>query len=106
MRIFGISEGIGNVRNLSIQYRAAADRRTVWSLRISLQDTFYNFGRKIVVRDMVEMVAIVQPDDTEHSLAQTRCAFDDRIEHRLRVGRRTADDVQYLAGRPLMLECF
>jgi len=45
-------------------------------------------------------------DNTEHSVAQTRCAFDDRIEHRLRIGRRPADDVQYLAGRTLMLECF
>ena len=37
-------------------------------------------------------------------LAQARRSLDDRVEHRLQVDRRAADDAEHLAGRSLVFE--
>ena len=55
---------------------------------------------------MVEAVAIKQPHDAEYGFTKTCGAFDDCIEHRLRVCRRPADDVNDLDHCGLMFECF
>ena len=43
---------------------------------------------------------------TELSIAEPRRALRDRIEHRLDIGRRAADDVEHLARRGLVFERF
>ena len=40
----------------------------------------------------------------EFSLAQPRGRFDQRVEHRLQIKRRAADDFQHIGGRGLLLE--
>ena len=44
------------------------------------------------------------PDDDVARAAQPRCAVGDRVEHRLHVGRRAADDAQDLRRRRLLLQ--
>src|SRR5262245_25634420 len=46
----------------------------------------------------------VKVDEAELAVAQAQRALEDRLEHRLEVGRRTADDAQDLAARRLLLQ--
>ena len=54
----------------------------------------------------MKQIAVVPPDYAEHGLAQPRGTFDNRVEHRLGIRRRPADDVENFAGRSLMFERF
>ena len=39
-------------------------------------------------------------------IAQPRCGFDQRVEHRLQIEGRAADDLEHVAGRGLVFERF
>jgi len=58
------------------------------------------------VRDEVEELAVEPVDKTVLGLAEPRRTLGDHVEHRLDVGRRTADNAQDLARRRLLLERF
>ena len=51
-------------------------------------------------------IAFHEPDDDVVCSAKARGALGHRIEHRLSIGRRAADDAQDLGGRGLLLERF
>jgi hypothetical protein len=51
--------------------------------------------------DVVEQLAIVLHETAEEPVAQPRGASDDRVEDRLHIGLRLADDAQDLGGRRL-----
>src|SRR5262245_7712859 len=55
---------------------------------------------------MVDVIAIIQPNDTKQTFAETRGAFDNCIEHWLRISWRPTDDVEDFACGSLMFECF
>ena len=57
-----------------------------------------------VVRRQMQLLAIEPMQDTEACVAQLLGASDDRIEHRLDVGRRAADDPQDVGRRGLLLQ--
>jgi hypothetical protein len=57
-----------------------------------------------VVCGEVDPLTIVASDETEEAVAQADCASHDRIEDRLDVGRRLADDLQDFARGRLLLE--
>ena len=54
--------------------------------------------------DHVDQLAVVARDAADASVAERQGVLDDRIEHRLDVGRRLRDDLQDLGRRRLLLE--
>ena len=62
------------------------------------------FGGVVVLGDLVDQLAVELKERAEESVAQPHGASDDRVEHRLHVGRRAADDPQDLARRRLLFQ--
>src|SRR5215470_2684383 len=106
MRVLRIREQVGKMGYLAIQHGTPCRSRAVWARRIHLEKLVQDFGRKIVGRRNLQKFAVVEPDNAEYGLAQARGALNNRIEHRLSIGRRAADDVKHLARRGLMFKRF
>src|SRR2546425_5881918 len=102
MRVLRIREQVGKVSYLTIQHCTPGRSRAVWPRWIRLKKLIQDFGRKIVGRRNLQKFAVVDPDNTEYGFAQARGALNNRIEHRLSIGRRPANDVKHLARRGLM----
>ena len=60
--------------------------------------------RHAVQRDRAETLAVIGQHDAERGLAQPRCLFEHRVEHRREVAGRGVDDPQHLGGRGLLLQ--
>src|SRR5215813_5958081 len=104
MRVLRIRQQVGKMGYLTIQHRTPGRYRAIWPRWIRLEKLIQDFGRKIVGRRNLQKFAVVEPDNAEYSLAQARGALNNRIEHRLSIGRRPADDIKHLARRGLMFE--
>ena len=61
-------------------------------------------GRKVVLGNEMDELAVESNERAEHPVAQLRGAPDDRVEDWLHVGWGTADDTQDLAGCRLPLK--
>ena len=71
----------------------------------SLDEVFSHFAAGAhCERRPLNSVSLHQPQIDGDALEQVDTAFHDRIEHRLHVGRRAADDPQDLRGRGLLVE--
>ena len=64
------------------------------------------FGRKAVARDLPVMFAPLTVDRRYVRLAQPRRRLDQRVEHRLQIERRAADDLEHVGGGGLLLQRF
>src|SRR5215470_16086595 len=104
MRVLRIRQQVGKMGYLTIQHRTPGRYRAIWPRWIRLEKLIQDFGRKIVGRRNLQKFAVVEPNNAEYGLAQPRGALNNRIEHRLSIGRRPADDVKHLARRGLMFE--
>ena len=62
------------------------------------------FRSVVVLRHVMNQLAVELKECAEESVAQSHSASDDRVEDRLHVSLRPADDVQDLAGRRLLLQ--
>src|SRR5215510_405039 len=62
--------------------------------------------RKAVRCSKTIIRAVEVSERTKVSLAQTRCRFDERVEHRLKIERRAADCFQHVSGGGLLSERF
>ena len=68
---------------------------------------FGQFRRGVAIeRSGAVTIAFESPNDREIPLAQTRCSLNDRVEHRLQVVWRAADDVEHFASRGLVFKRF
>src|SRR5262245_6193707 len=56
------------------------------------------------LRDSAEAFPVIQPQDGHMRIAQSCRILQNRLEYRLYVGRRAADDLQDLGRRRLLLE--
>src|SRR5262245_48119301 len=106
MRVLRIREQVGEVSYLTIHHGTPGRSRAVWPRWIRLEKLIQDFGRKIVGRRNLQKFAVVHPDNAEYGFAQARGTLNNRIEHRLSIGRRPADDVEHLARRGLMFKSF
>jgi hypothetical protein len=82
-----------------------------WSIRMGVDDGFtlpqLGVGsRGAVVRNMSERTIFVQRHGAEVRLAYAGRVFQHRPEYRLQFARRTADDLENLRGRGLLLQGF
>src|SRR5262245_61927894 len=84
--------------------RPARPRRPAWGDRPNTTCLFPRGRSPVVCGHHVDQFAIEGPEHTEDGVAQPRSAFDDRIEDRLNVRRRTADDAQNVTRCRLSLE--
>src|SRR5262245_31340097 len=58
----------------------------------------------VVERDVTKSVSIVQAQSAKLSVAEPCCVRQHGLENRLQLSRRTADDLQHLRGRGLLLQ--
>ena len=61
------------------------------------------FAGKSVVRDKTNQVAVPPKDKALIQLAKPRGELSQLVEHSLQVEGRTADDLEYVGGRRLLL---
>ena len=83
--------------------RPPRDLRAARAHRVRAPQDLEHLGGDVVRRQM-QLLAIEPMQDTEACVAQLLGASDDRIEHRLDVGRRAADDPQDVGCRGLLLQ--
>ena len=63
----------------------------------------HRFRGELVVRDQMDALPITAIDRAEDTVAESRCVFDDRLEHRLKFGRRAPYRSQHLGSCGLLL---
>src|SRR5215813_1160557 len=90
---------IGYVDNRALEDRPARPEGSGWARRPDATRLRCGFGGVVVLGDLVEQLAVELKERAEESVAQSHGASDDRVEHRLHVGRRPADHAQDLARR-------
>ena len=62
------------------------------------------FGRLTIMRHLLEIPAHLPVDGCNICFSEPRRGFDQRVEHRLQIERRTAEDLEYIGGRGLLLQ--
>jgi hypothetical protein len=72
--------------------------------RIDAPHLVEGFGGEVVLRDLMDELAIVAEEGAEQPVAQPHRAPDDGVEDRLDVGLGLADDPQDLARRGLLVQ--
>ena len=70
------------------------------------QHVFLELGREAVGRDKVKLVIPEANDGSLVRAAKLRRRFDERLKHGLQIERRTADDLEHVGGRGLLLQRF
>jgi hypothetical protein len=110
----GIAQGYatlghcGDIRDvdyLTFQDRPSYPAAAVHPMGV-VSDERFEPRRKTKVRREVTDLAVASRERGHLRIAELRCAFAERIEHRLQVEGRTADDLQYIACCGLVFERF
>jgi hypothetical protein len=92
------------VTDPAVQYGPSSRYRAVGPLRVGLEKSIKDIGRKIVARRVMKQLTVIPPNNAKYRIAQTHGTFDDCIKDWLSIGRRLADKVEHLARRGLMLQ--
>src|SRR5713101_4480841 len=92
-----------------MDHRALKDRppcpaAPVWARREYAAQFLEGFRGVVVMGDVMDQLAVELIEPAEEAVAQPHGASDDRVEDRLHVGLRAADDAQDLSCRRLLLE--
>src|SRR5215471_7220107 len=74
-----------------------------WAVRLAQE--LRVCGRYVSERHRMETVAIVAPQNAESGLAETYSLIQHCVEHWCEFAGRGVDDLQYLSGRGLLLQC-
>src|SRR6185295_2648124 len=102
---FWVEFDIGYVDYRALQDRPAGPEAPAGGRRVQSSHLLEGFWGEVVAGHMMDQLAVEPNEPAEESVAQLHGALDDRVEHRLHVGRRAADDPQDVAGRRLLLLC-
>src|SRR6516164_10818967 len=101
--IFRISQDIGDLDRFAFEYRSpdnAAPSRFEWNAKTC----FSMSGRAAVSRDGAIVRALLAMHRRHVGIAQPRRRFRQRIEYRLQIKSRTADNFEHIRGCRLLLE--
>ena len=101
MLVLRIELDIGYVDNRALEDRPPCPEGPGWARREYAMHRLEGFGGEVVLGDQMEQLAVELEERAEESVAQPHGASDDRVEDRLHVGLRPADDAQDLARRRL-----
>src|SRR5262249_41851839 len=104
-RVFRIGEAIGQMHQLRLEARSPDQRASARCNRMFPYVGLVFPGEAVVRSEMVEPV-LEEKDEGVLGLAEPSGGLDKRIEHRLELESRAADDLEDLRGRGLLLERF
>src|SRR5262245_3569579 len=85
-------------------YSPARSPAIVWSQRVQGPRPIQAFAGPVVGGDQMQELTVELLEVALDGVAQPRGAFDNRVEHRLKVSWRTTDDSQDLARGSLLLQ--
>ena len=104
-RIFGISPNILDVDRPTLERGPRRDRMPSGPDRVTRYELLV-LWRHVVGGRHTNEIAIVSVDESPFRFAQPRRRFSERIEHRLQVKGRAADDLEHVGGGRLLLQRF
>src|SRR6266446_10877860 len=104
MLVIGIELDIGYVDHRALKDRPSWQQRPGWPRRIYAMRLLKGFAGVVVMGDKMNELSVELKEPAEESVAQPHGASDDRVENRLDVGLRPADDTQNLRGCRLLLQ--
>ena len=95
-----------NIRNLNWPafHKDTPGHRSASSVKRQTLDKLAEFYRVAVARRSTEAFISGAKDLSHICFAQSRCRFDERIEHGLQIESRTADDLEYVGSGGLLLQ--
>ena len=100
--IFRISSKIGNVNHSAFQHGSSCDRLLSDTRWVSLNEVMQL--RRMAVRSRERQhLAVHSVNGPMLGIAKSGCVLNQRIQHRLQIERRAANDFQNFAGRRLLL---
>jgi hypothetical protein len=102
--VFRIGQHIWNVDRLAFE-RVPDQRAASWRNRIILHQLLKLLG-KTVAGDQVMNLTLTTEYECAISIAKARRRLDERVEHRLQIESRTADDLEHVGGGGLLLQRF
>ena len=103
MAVIGIREDVGYLHYRAVQDRTRRRRGPPRRDRISCQE-YLRRGLIAMLGGEMHEAAFVTKNITELRLAKPSRALRDHVEHRLRIGRRSGDDLENACSRGLTLQ--
>src|SRR5215472_4983850 len=104
MREVRVELGVGYLDEGALQNRATNSQAAIGPHREYPTELLNTLGGQIVLGGEMKQLAVELDERAKESAAQRHRALDDRVEHRLHVRRRAADNAQDLGGGRLLLE--
>src|SRR6266403_2122257 len=104
-RVIRISLNIGDVNYFPFKHGSPGDRTSTRRNRVSFH-VFPVLGRIAIRGEMFEKLSHWARYGRHVRLAQSRRGFDQRVEHRLQIECRAADDLEHVSGGRLLLQRF
>jgi len=101
--ILGVGPDVGYLLDLAAQDRTARTTAPTGAHRIEVLQGLDSLARVSVRMHEMDEFAVEAEDVAERGLAEASRALGDRLEHRLHVGWRICDDLQYLGRSHLLL---
>src|SRR5713101_6484792 len=104
MPVLQIELNVGDMDNRALENRPPYPEGPGWGRREYAVRRLEGFWSEVVLGNEIDQLAVELMERAEGSIAQPHGASDDRVEDRLHIGLRPADDAQDLSGRRLLLE--
>src|SRR5438128_6581277 len=104
MLVLRIDLDVGHVDHRALQDCPPCPEGPSWACWVYAMHLCEGLTSVVVPGDKMEQLAVELIEPAEESIAQLHGASDDRVEDRLHVGLRPADDAQDLSRRRLLPE--
>src|SRR6516162_2383985 len=104
-RIFWIDRYVFDLDGVPLQGNSSGNGPTTWSERMVLHER-PKFRRRPESCCRPILFALAKEDECHFSLAQPRGGFDKGVQYGLQIKRRTANDLEHVRGRRLLLQRF
>src|SRR6266852_37645 len=104
MLVLRIGLTVWYVGNRALEDRPAGPQGPAGARRVYAMQLLKGFGGEVVLGDLMDHLAIELKERAEETVAEPHGTSDDRVEDRLDVGLRAADDAQDLRRRCLLLQ--
>src|SRR5262245_64792369 len=93
------------MHNFAFERGSAADSFTAW-LEAKLRQEIMNFFAEPVARRMLVGRTLLSMNSGDVGLAQSSRRLHQRVQHRLQIEGRAADDLEHVGGGGLLLQRF
>src|SRR5262245_62835763 len=101
--VFGVLMHVGNVRDAASQDGPSGVATPAWWRRERVTKSIGALWAKLIESDEMNELAVEREDATQRGVTEPERIRRHRVEHRLDVSLRAADDAQDLAGGRLLL---